>query len=276
MRDEGAAAMNHPTASVRPRRSRAILAVLLGLVSLWAIVAGSVFSARGQRADNEAMDAVYARSEVVTDLLSYLGYLSIGSAVVALLVLVGLSFASGGQRTALGVVAFVAGANVTTQVLKALIDRPQHFDALENSLPSGHTTLVLSLVLAALVVVPRALRYPGVLIATFLATATGASTVVAGWHRPSDVFAALAICLLWTGLVSLLVSWQLDYGPLATAICSLSGAMIAGLLLIAIGVRPQGGWPGFVDAALVLSAMGGATALIVTVFTRVIAPSAPR
>ena len=37
----------------------------------------------------------------------------------------------------------------------------------------------------------------------FATTFTGASTIVAGWHRPADVVAALAVSLVWTGLVAL-------------------------------------------------------------------------
>lgn len=276
MRDDDTGATNSPMRTEAPRRSVAAAAVVAGVALLWGLVALSISSLEGQRTDNAAMEAIYARSDVVTDLLSYLGYLSIGSAFIALLVLLGASLAAGRRDAALGVVVFVAGSNITTQVLKPLVDRPHHFDALENSLPSGHTTLVLSLVLAALVVVPRSLRYPAVLVAAFLATATGASTVVAGWHRPSDVFAAMAVCLLWAGIVSLVIGWRLEYGPVSTAIWALAGATAAGVLLVFIGVRPQGGWSGFGDAALVLSAMGGATALTVTIFTRIVRPSALR
>lgn len=275
MRDDHTSAAKPPIGPPAPRRSVAVLTILLGVAAMWAVVRVSVVSAEGQRTDTAAMDAVYARGDVVSEILSYLGYVSIGTATLALVVLVGISLAAGRWRVGLGVVCFVAGANLTTQLLKILIDRPHYVDHLENSLPSGHTTLVMSLVLAALVAVPRALRYPAVLIATFLGTATGASTVVAGWHRPSDILAALVVCLVWGAIVALVIGWSLEYGPLVTAVWALLGAFAAGVLLIFVGVRPQGGWSGFVDAALVLSSMGLATALAVTLFTRLIAPARP-
>ncbi len=43
-------------------------------------------------------------------------------------------------------------------------------------------------------------------------TLTGASTVVAGWHRPADVVAALAVSLIWTAAVAAGHPWPAPSG----------------------------------------------------------------
>jgi len=250
---------------------------LIGAILLWVLAGIALTTPSGLRIDSRAMDAVYARSDVLTQILSLLGYVSIGTASLSLLILVGIAFAHGDRRAAVGAMVLVGGSNVTTQVIKRyVLDRPDWFDQLPNSLPSGHTTLIVSLVLAGLIVVPPVLRYPSVLAGTTLATLTGPSTVVAGWHRPADVLAALAVCLMWGAAVGLVLRWTTEYRFIPSLLWSLGGAALAGIILIVIGVRPLGGWAGFTDAAMVLSVLGIATAVTIAVFTRVISPFSVR
>ena len=261
---------------MRSRRIRGLVAAataLVGAVLISALAGISLWTRAGLQIDTHAMDAVYARSDVLTQILRYLGYISIGTAGVVLLVLVAVAFARGDRRAALGAIVLVGGSNVTTQVIKRyILDRPDWFDRLPNSLPSGHTTMIVSLVLAGLIVVPSALRYPSVMGATALATLTGPSTVVAGWHRPAAVLAALSVCLTWGAVVALFVRRPTEYRRVPTLLWSFGGAIAAGAVLITIGVRPLGGWTGFIDAAVVLSVLGIATALTITVFALVISP----
>jgi membrane-associated phospholipid phosphatase len=62
-----------------------------------------------------------------------------------------------------------------------------------NSLPSGHTTLAVALGVALVVALPRALRPVAAVAATGAALLVGVATMVAGWHRPSDLVAAVAV-----------------------------------------------------------------------------------
>jgi membrane-associated phospholipid phosphatase len=97
----------------------------------------------------------------------------------------------------------VAGANATTQLLKrVVIERPDYVTYGSNSLPSGHVTLVASVVLAALVVLPVAVRPLVVLVGGGWVALVAVSTVVSGWHRPSDTVAALLVCAGWAALVA--------------------------------------------------------------------------
>lgn len=273
MRRDYTLATDTPMRLTPTRRFFAGLLLFAAIGVLWLVVRNYLYLETGQQADQDAMNALYANSTAITEILSYLSYLSIGSAFAALVVLAGIAFVSGRRSVAVGVVVLVVGANLTTQFLKRFVfDRPDFIDHLPNSLPSGHTTVIASLVIAALVVTPRTLQYPTVLAASFLATWTGAATVVAGWHRPSDVLAALIVCLIWFCAVTIVVAWRADYAQLATAFWALGGAGIAVVALIAIGVRPTGGWSGLIDAVFVLAALALATAFMVAICGHIMSP----
>ena len=103
----------------------------------------------------------------------------------------------------------VAGANATTQLLKrVVIARPDYVDQYgpsvgygPNALPSGHVTLVASVVIAAVIVLPRAVGPLVALVGGVWVALVASATVITGWHRPSDIVAALLICTGWTALV---------------------------------------------------------------------------
>ncbi|MET0767353.1 MAG: phosphatase PAP2 family protein [Aeromicrobium sp.] len=232
----------------------AMLAVLVQL---------AVRSARGQDWDDSAMNTVVGGRDTRLTVLSVLGYVSIGAIVIVVIGCVAVALARSSVRLAVGAVAVIAGSNLTTQVLKhAILDRPDFGLGTLNSLPSGHTTVVASSVGAALLVAPRLARPVIALAGGFATTLTGASTVVAGWHRPSDVIAALAVSLLWTAVVAVFVHAASEpvAGTFAAAVLGCGGAL---LVLVAIGVRPVLGWDGFVQAGLVLGAVTAATAVFV-------------
>lgn len=97
----------------------------------------------------------------------------------------------------------VAGANATTQILKhSVIERPDYVGFGPNALPSGHTTLAFSVVIAALIILPAVARPYVAVVGGVWAFAMGASTIVSGWHRPSDAVAAGFVCAGWAALVA--------------------------------------------------------------------------
>ena len=91
---------------------------------------------------------------------------------------------------------------------------------------------------------------------------TGASTVVAGWHRPSDVIAALAVSLVWTAGVAVFLRGRAS-GVGGTVAGAVVGCTAALLFLVAVGVRPVMGWDGFAQSALVLGLLSVATAVFI-------------
>ena len=237
---------------------------MLVLVSVVALRTGA-----GQRLDEWARTTVVAGREAEVTVLSILGRVSIGTVLAVAAACVVLAIVQGRVRLAVAALAVIAGANVTTQLLKEVVLERSALEVIApNSLPSGHTTVVASAVGALLLVAPRAIRLPVVVPGAFAVTATGASTVVAGWHRPADIVAALAVCLAWTAAGSLLVGGSLRPAP-GVGAGSLAGAAGALVLLVAIGVRPAYGWSGFAEATVVLGALALTTAVTIALLERV-------
>lgn len=243
--------------------------LLASLVALAALTYVALRTAAGQLLDERAMNTVVAGRETQLTVLSVLGYVSIGAVVAVTLVSAFLAVARGRVRLAVAAVAVIAGANVTTQVLKlGILERADLAVAAPNSFPSGHTTVVAAAVGALCLVVPRVLRPVVTIGGAFAVTLTGASTVVAGWHRPADVVGALLVSLAWTAGATVLVGGHHRAVP-ASWVGALTGAVAALVVLVGIGVRPSYGWSGSLEAALVLGAVAAAVALCVAAMERV-------
>lgn len=250
-----------------PAALMAVAAVALGGVLVWFVL----LTPLGQRLDERAMNTVVAGRETQLQVLSVLGYVSIGAIGIVSIVCVALALSRGRIPLAVGALTIIAGANVTTQVLKhVLLQRADLVDGVvaSNSFPSGHTTVIASGVGALCLVSPRWMRPLVVPVGAFAVALTGASTVVAGWHRPSDVVGAVLVTTAWTAAVSVLLGSDHERVP-GTWLLALVGSIGAIVALVAIGVRPSYGWDGFTDAALVLGALGVALGLGVAAANRV-------
>lgn len=140
-----------------------------------------------------------------------------------------------------GVVAavVVAGANVTTQILKYWVfSRPALVPAGTgmpdaNTLPSGHTTVAASAAVALLLVVPVVLRPLMALVGAAGITAFGYATLINQWHRPSDVLAAVCVAAAW-GFAGILVLRLTSRAHHRNTGRSGPGAMFVALLLMGL------------------------------------------
>jgi membrane-associated phospholipid phosphatase len=101
-------------------------------------------------------------------------------------------------RLALIAAASIAISLISTEFLKlVLLERPPLVPSyiFDNSYPSGHTTVGMSVAIAAMLVVPRRLLLPTAVGAGLFGSAFGVAVVAAGWHRPSDAIGAFLVVL---------------------------------------------------------------------------------
>lgn len=151
----------------------------------------------------------------------------------------------------------LGGANLTAQLLKLVLERPNLLGevayATGNSFPSGYVTIVSSLGLACVLVVPRRVRTAVAIVAATLIAAVGVSTMIAGWHRLADVEGAIFISLAWASLVTAILvyaqgwmprrTWGRGLGGPAMRVVGASGAVAIlagtiGILVVGLGPTP--------------------------------------
>jgi membrane-associated phospholipid phosphatase len=116
------------------------------------------------------------------------------------------------RRFALAVVSvvMVAGANLTVELLKRYLLRPdlgidEARAAAGNSFPSGHTAIAASVAIAFVLVLPPKARGSVAIVGGLYAALVGVATLSAGWHRPSDAFAAYLVVGVWAALGGILL-----------------------------------------------------------------------
>ncbi|HWV79676.1 MAG TPA: phosphatase PAP2 family protein [Isoptericola sp.] len=235
-------------ARTAPRVVAGVVAVL-AVLGVWLTYRFFVGTTAGQRVDELAFGgATYGQgrlwrvAEPVLDVVS-VAFVVAGVAAAMLVALVRRRWV-----LALQVAVLVGGANVTTQVLKhGILDRPELLPGWTgpNTLPSGHTTVAASVSVALLLVTPRAWRPVVAILGATYTAATGVSTLVGQWHRPSDVVAALLVVLAWGAAVCALTpASSTDELRRPDGSYAAPGSyVVAGLLLLAssAGVLVSGG-----------------------------------
>ena len=215
----------------------------LGLVLLVALAVLALDTQEGLDLDQRLMESLGHSATAAMRIQDWLTYVSFAGVALALAVCVVVALFRRRYVLAGAAVVLVAGANLTTRILKKVVlDRP---DTLPNSLPSGHTTVAVALGLAAVIVAPAAWRWVVVPLAGFAGTFVGAGTVVGQWHRPADVLAAVAVCLVWTAVaLGIALAAQREAPPVRTgwaarSSLALVGSALVGLCFVGWGLRPQ-------------------------------------
>ncbi|UFU07145.1 phosphatase PAP2 family protein [Ruania halotolerans] len=172
-----------------------------GVIFLWWAF---VTTPTGQQLDDAAaLGASFGRETLEPFLLPVLTIVSIPFVAAALIAAVTFAILQRRRSIAIGAVVLLGGANVTTQLLKEVLPRP-NLDVtyvLGNSLPSGHTTVAASVAATALLIAPHRVRGVVAVAGAGYAVLTGLGTLVGGWHRPSDVVAAYLVVAAWYFLV---------------------------------------------------------------------------
>jgi membrane-associated phospholipid phosphatase len=196
----------------RPRtvghRGPALAVSVLSALAVWGLWRVFVVTATGRRVDLASYDgAELGRNSLWQVAEPVLDVISVPFIAVVLLATMLLAVLRRRLQLAVQVAVVMGGANLTTQLLKdVVLGRPDRGleDHLFNTLPSGHTTAAASVAVALVLVVPRRLRPAAALLGALYTAATGVSTMVGGWHRPSDAVAAVLVVLCWAGLASAL------------------------------------------------------------------------
>jgi membrane-associated phospholipid phosphatase len=250
--------------------------MVVSVVAFLAIYAVFVRTGTGQRLDQVAIRYVGQGRATRADVATVLDWITSGLILVVSTACVVIAGIRGRWVLAAGALVEVAGANLTTQTLKkVLLSRPDFGYGVSNTFPSGHTTVVTSLVLALLLVVPHAGRWLVELAGSVCIAVIGVGTVVTTWHYPSDVMGGLLVPLVWSVLVLTAVSViepvELTRSPRSHPAVLLIGLVIAAVIFVAFGVRPGGSVKDLVVVATTMSGLAVAGALAVGLFARMLA-----
>ncbi|WRS30874.1 phosphatase PAP2 family protein [Actinomycetaceae bacterium MB13-C1-2] len=217
-----------------------VIAVIL-VALLWSL---AVTTPTGQLIDTLSMQSVKARLDFGGPLSESFSSL-VSETTVAIAAIIAFGTAVTRRRVPLGVrvLLMLLLANGLTQLLKAVLVRPDlgvgH--SLVNSFPSGHVTVIASIAVALVAVVPLRARGPLALLGFLVTSATSIAVMALSWHRPSDVLGALAIVLL-SAMVTLPTEWDPKVGGFGLAIGVAFSAFGIVLSLIGIGLVTYGLW----------------------------------
>ena len=171
----------------------------------------AVLTPVGQELENAALrGADQLRDNAAAEANGNLDQITVYSLAVAVILVAAIGLLRRRWELALASVGVIVAGQIVTQGLKRyVLPRPSlvpltgHYAA--NSLPSGHTTIAMTVLFAALIVVPYRWRGVALFFALSWAVSIGAYTVTAKWHRLSDTLAADAISLA----LACLASWWL-------------------------------------------------------------------
>ncbi|MFK3984204.1 phosphatase PAP2 family protein [Micromonospora sp. NPDC050397] len=183
-----------------------------------------VWTPRGQRLDGLLLPpgqwGGYEQQSVLTgpakDLLALFGDTTVLAVLLAALLLVGAL----GRRLYAGVAAvlLVLCSVGLAGAAKSVISRPE-FDlpgsTAHNSFPSGHVTAAMALLLAFVLVLPDRARWWLAVPGAVAVSAVASATMIAGWHRFSDVIGAVLLAEALFFLAS--AALRVKEGPLVNA-----------------------------------------------------------
>ena len=203
----------------RPSRSSSAAAGLVALAAacaaaLLALWWAAVRTAEGRRLDDSATGRLTEGSRAYDETSDLLDTISVSSLALLGAAIMAVALLRGRPRLALGAGAAVLGANLTTQYLKAALDRPGPDGPVPGSFPSGHVTVAMSLALALVLVAPPALRVAAALVGGAYAVGVGVAVIALDWHRPSDVVGAYLVTVAWAAAVAAVLAGAPGRGEL--------------------------------------------------------------
>jgi membrane-associated phospholipid phosphatase len=192
--------------------SKRLVATCLASALALALLAWAVFHADGARHLDARLLAHVSADRFggtgdVARAISHLG----DPLPQVLLLIAGLAVAlrAGRREAAVGGLVLVAGANLTTLLLKHALAAPRFDPVLgwaqvgEESFPSGHATAAYAMAAAWTLFVPPRWRLAVACAGFLLASLVAASVVVLRHHFPSDALGGLLVAVAWTAIIEL-------------------------------------------------------------------------
>ncbi|MEV4199952.1 phosphatase PAP2 family protein [Micromonospora globbae] len=184
------------------------LVQVAAFVVLWRV---AVHTGLGQWIDTVALTGNrIGRDRIDEPVDRILNAMSVVSLLAATAVIGFIALMRGRIALAITATLLIAGANVSTQLLKHGLSRPDLGIDLTrvyagNSLPSGHATVAASVAVALVLVLPAKVRAFGAFLGAGYAAVAGVATLSAGWHRPSDAAAAFLVVGIWAALAGMVL-----------------------------------------------------------------------
>lgn len=176
-------------------RARLLLAALACLLGLGLTCVVFVWTPAGQRLDQGLLPEIGRQSVLSGPAKTLLSFA--GDPILLITLLAGVlvkGALSGRISVALAGTAVVGCSIAGARVLKLLVSRPDLDVAgstTHNSFPSGHVAAATGLVFAVLLMLPARARWWRAVPGSAVVAAVGAATMIAGWHRLSDVVGAV-------------------------------------------------------------------------------------
>jgi membrane-associated phospholipid phosphatase len=194
----------------------------------------AVHTYSGQWLDTVALTGNQIGQEHITGLVNrVLNAMSVLSLLAATAFIGFVALIRGRVALAVTATVLIGGANLTTQLLKYGLSRPDlglDPTRLSNSLPSGHTTVAASVAVALILVLPPKVRVLGAFVGTGYAALAGVATLSASWHRPSDAVAAFLVVGVWAALAGLvLLATQRDRAEVSPEEAHRRAALLLGV-----------------------------------------------
>jgi len=278
-----------------PSPARALVGAflaILGLAAVGALERGSALVRWADAAALHGFDQGEGRfgltgvCERLAHLADPVSFAMLGAALVAVAVV------RREYRVAAVVPVILAGANVTTQILKPAVASPRLSEWLGEgqiaaaSWPSGHSTASMSLVLCAILVSSPRLRPLVATLGAFLAVGVGYSLLALGWHFPSDVLGGYLVAAVWAllGVAALRAAdqrWPARTGrtvalrlgeALAPPLLAMSAAFAAAVAVVVVhpvgAVEASRGNASFVAGAFMIAGLGLAVATALVLMLR--------
>lgn len=263
----------------RSRRSTLVVWLLLAMAGSVALLVALdlifVHTTRGQWVDDASLrGTAIGRARIINPVSGVLNVVSVTALGLATIAVGAVGYLRRRPTLALLTMLLVVGSNVTTQVLKHVFLTRPLLDARDplpyNTLPSGHTTVALSVGVAFTLVASARWRVPVAVLGAVYGGTTGVATMSAGWHRPSDAVAACLVVGAWIALVGAIAvmlrpvvvqpSDDPAYAIGRTAFVVLAGALLAAgtlaLVVSAYTIQPPTSRP-----RLFLAYAGGASSV---------------